>query len=149
MSTCAIFKLIVNSCSFVSGSSGAEPGCYSAYTSSTDSWWSLVESASAPPCTQADIEGSLCTSLKDAYVLGENVYLTATAFPSSVMKSLEYVGYRSEGYYGLALQGGSTDWYWPTSQTFAPGCTLGCGRCAVTVSSGPRHHRLPTCSFEC
>ena len=59
-----------------------------------------------------------------AYVLGNNNNLwplELTEIPAVV----------SAGYFSLV-----PPWYtgytWPTSQPFAPGCTLGCGRCAVT-----------------
>ena len=42
----------------------------------------------------------------------------------------------SEGWYNGDVGTGYT---WPTSHAFAPGCTLGCGQCAVTVGR-------PSCS---
>jgi len=40
----------------------------------------------------------------------------------------------SSGSYSL-MNPAFTGWTWPASQPFAPGCTLGCGRCAVTGGS--------------
>lgn len=40
----------------------------------------------------------------------------------------------SSGSYSF-MNGQYTGWTWPASQQFAPGCTLGCGRCAVTGGS--------------
>lgn len=40
----------------------------------------------------------------------------------------------SNGWYQTSYSGNSsTAWVWPTSLELAPGCTMGCGRCAVTV----------------
>jgi hypothetical protein len=40
----------------------------------------------------------------------------------------------SSGYYSM-MNPAYTGWTWPASQPFAPGCSLDCGRCAVTGGS--------------
>lgn len=60
---------------------------------------------STPACTQANITGSVCSTLVD--VAAKNSH----------------------------LNWGSS---WPTSSDIAPGCNLGCGKCAVTVSNTER-----------
>lgn len=109
------------------------PSCYASWTQATNSFSSLL-GANTPPaqCPQASITGSLCTALKDAYVQGENINL----FPTDAMKAREMYNLQfSQGYLSIEYDdaGARPTTFWPTMHSFAPGCTLGCGRCAVTV----------------
>jgi hypothetical protein len=60
--------------------------------------------------------------MKDAYVLGYN---------NRLHPDLPEPAYISSGYYSNAAPW-FTGWTWPATHAFAPGCTLDCGRCAVT-----------------
>lgn len=67
--------------------------------------------------------------MKDAYVLGHNQNLRPLAMNAvPAVFSDGYISYVPPWY---------TGWTWPATQPFAPGCTLDCGRCAVTVSQAP------------
>ncbi|KAK4540424.1 hypothetical protein LTR36_009281 [Oleoguttula mirabilis] len=66
---------------------------------------------SRPKCTQASITGKECDSLVAAYYFTETMYGDVT----------------NPGY--VHTNGSS---YWPSTMTFAPGCTLGCQTCAIT-----------------
>ncbi|KAM0695545.1 hypothetical protein Q7P36_005905 [Cladosporium allicinum] len=106
-----------------------QPPCASAYHSSVKSWYESLSTITAPPCTQASVSGALCSSIKDAYVHQQNDVF----FPSNV----SFAPYFSNGYLGdfadVTASDYSVTWQWPTSSTLGvPGCTLGCGRCAVT-----------------
>jgi hypothetical protein len=96
-----------------------------------------------PVCTQASVPSDACSSLRDVYVSGQNLHV----WPAT-LEEVYYDGEMgfSEGsvsFEGLdqmwaatAMPGYGSDtdaWYWPSTIQFAPGCTLGCGRCAVTV----------------
>ncbi|KAK4553253.1 hypothetical protein LTR86_009553 [Recurvomyces mirabilis] len=98
------------------------PACYTNIQSSWASWRSYVDAVTSPVCSQAAITSALCTSLKDAYVLGHN-YNLAPNLPEPASFS--------SGYYSN-IAPWFTSWTWPATQAFAPGCTLDCGRCAVT-----------------
>lgn len=102
--------------------SQSAPACYTNIQSSWASWRDVVDGATSPICSQASITGSICTSLKDAYVLGHN-YNLAPNLPEPASFS--------SGYYSNVAPW-FTGWTWPATQAFAPGCTLDCGRCAVT-----------------
>jgi hypothetical protein len=103
------------------------PACYNDAIASGNSWSSYVKEATSPICSQASITGALCTSLKDAYLLGNN-------FNLHPMIPIAAGATFSSGSYSL-MNPAFTGWTWPASQPFAPGCTLGCGRCAVTGGS--------------
>lgn len=101
-----------------------QPACASTYQSSMSSWRSQLSSISKPPCTQASIGGSLCDTIKDAYVHQQN----SVFFPT-----ISFAPYFSNGYLGsfanITAQNYTKSWWWPTSSTLGvPGCTLGCGR---------------------
>ncbi|KAF2719807.1 hypothetical protein K431DRAFT_313768, partial [Polychaeton citri CBS 116435] len=99
------------------------PDCATSYWIESRSWDSYYGSVyrAKPDCTQAIITGAQCDALRDEYVEG-NVFL--------VPSSIAYPGLQlSNGYWKFPYQ---TAWTWPGDAQFAPGCTLGCGRCAVT-----------------
>nr|OQO31702.1 hypothetical protein B0A51_01050 [Rachicladosporium sp. CCFEE 5018] len=101
------------------------PACYSEVAAGQASWSAEVFSTKSPRCTQASIIGPLCTSLKDAYVLGSNYNLYPTA--------LKYMpGFFSSGSISYVGAWSGQGWQWPSYQPLAPGCTVGCGRCAIT-----------------
>ncbi|GAB7323585.1 hypothetical protein MBLNU13_g07079t3 [Cladosporium sp. NU13] len=105
-----------------------QPACASTYQASLSSWRSRLSSITKPPCTQASIGGSLCDTIKDVYVHQQN----SVFFPN-----VSFAPYFSNGYLGsfanITAQNYTKSWWWPTSSTLGvPGCTLGCGRCAVT-----------------
>ncbi|OQO12326.1 hypothetical protein B0A48_02968 [Cryoendolithus antarcticus] len=101
------------------------PACYSRVAAGQASWSAEVLSTKSPRCTQASITGPLCTSLKDAYVLGSNYNLYPTA--------LKYMpGFFSSGSISYVGAWSGQGWQWPSYQPLAPGCTVGCGRCAIT-----------------
>lgn len=107
--------------------SQSAPACYTNGQASWDSWRSYVAEATSPICSQASITGALCTSLKDAYVLGYNDNLAPKFFVGAGATF-------SSGSFSL-MNPAFTGWTWPASQPFAPGCSLDCGRCAVTGGS--------------
>ncbi|EMC97694.1 hypothetical protein BAUCODRAFT_462885 [Baudoinia panamericana UAMH 10762] len=99
--------------------------------------WHAEVNIRTPLCTQAAITGSACTSLMDAYVSGQNMNLWpnryATAYNVNNVKFPQ--GYLNNEYaYPIfpANQSIGPTWGWPSWASFAPSCTLGCGRCAVT-----------------
>lgn len=103
------------------------PACYTDGQASWASWRSHIEEATSPICSQASITCALWTSLKDAYVLGYNdkiVPMLPNGFGATF----------SSGSYSF-MNPQYTEWTWPASQPFAPGCSLECGRCAVTRGS--------------
>jgi len=105
-----------------------QPPCASTYQASLSSWRSQLSHVTKPPCTQASVGGQLCNTIKDAYVHQEN----SVFFPN-----VSFAPYFSNGYLGsfanITAQNYTKSWWWPTSSTLGvPGCTLGCGRCAVT-----------------
>lgn len=102
--------------------SQSAPACYTNRESSWASWRSYVREATSPICSQASVTGAACTSLKYAYVMGHNLNIDP-------MVPIRYTF--SSGYYSNKNPA-LTGWTWPASHEFAPGCTLGCGRCAVT-----------------
>ncbi|KAK5713549.1 hypothetical protein LTR15_011249 [Elasticomyces elasticus] len=99
-----------------------QPACFSAWEMAANAHQKSVEAITTPLCPQASITGAICTSLKDAYVGGQNGRIGPHVAPYA---------FTSAGYYSLAYPA-YTGWTWPATQEFAPGCTLGCGRCAVT-----------------
>ncbi|KAK3659482.1 hypothetical protein LTR56_001372 [Elasticomyces elasticus] len=99
-----------------------QPACFSAWEMAANAYQKSVEAITTPLCPQASITGAICTSLKDAYVGGQNGRIGPHVAPYA---------FTSAGYYSLAYPA-YTGWTWPANQEFAPGCTLGCGRCAVT-----------------
>ncbi|KAK5695164.1 hypothetical protein LTR97_008670 [Elasticomyces elasticus] len=99
-----------------------QPACFSAWEMAANAYQKSVEAITTPLCPQASITGAICTSLKDAYVGGKNGRIGPHVAPYA---------FTSAGYYSLAYPA-YTGWTWPANQEFAPGCTLGCGRCAVT-----------------
>ena len=89
------------------------PPQYPPCQSQWDAWASAdirADNIQQPLCSQAKIEGSTCQDVISNYYSGIGVF-GATGIP------------------GWVTSGEST--FWPTSQTFAPGCTLGCQRCAI------------------
>ncbi|KAK4890552.1 hypothetical protein LTR27_010714 [Elasticomyces elasticus] len=102
--------------------SDTQPACFSAWEMAANAHQKSVEAITTPLCPQASITGAICTSLKDAYVGGQNGRIGPHVAPYA---------FTSAGYYSLAYPA-YTGWTWPANQEFAPGCTLGCGRCAVT-----------------
>lgn len=107
--------------------SQSAPACYTNGQASWESWRSYVAEATLPICSQASVTGALCTSLKNAYVLGYNDNLAPTFFVGAGATF-------SSGSFSL-MNPAFTGWTWPASQPFAPGCSLDCGRCAVTGGS--------------
>ncbi|KAK5744602.1 hypothetical protein LTR17_001997 [Elasticomyces elasticus] len=78
------------------------PSSYSSCQREWERWATTsigLRIGSMPTCSQANITGTMCSSLID-----------------SAAKSSNYL-------YGTT---------WPTSTTIAPGCNVGCGKCAVT-----------------
>ncbi|KAK3626125.1 hypothetical protein LTR56_020032 [Elasticomyces elasticus] len=104
------------------------PSCWKEWTSRTEAYYSTVYTSS-PICSQAAVTGSLCSALKDAYARGQNGMLEVPGYGG-------VGGYKSNRLSQGWLQSfGESTWWWPTTQSFAPGCTLECGRCAVTGGS--------------
>jgi hypothetical protein len=101
-----------------------QPPCASTYQSSLSSWRSQFSRVTKPPCTQASVDGQLCSTIKDAYVHQQN----SVFFPK-----VDFVPFFSNGYLGsfanITAQNYTKSWWWPSSSTLGvPGCTLGCGR---------------------
>jgi len=101
-----------------------QPPCASTYQSSLSSWRSQLSSITKPPCTQASVQGQLCSTIKDAYVHQQN---------SVFYPKVSFAPYFSNGYLGsfanITAGNFTKSWWWPTSSTLGvPGCTLGCGR---------------------
>ena len=111
--------------------------------SSASSLWYVEEASYAtnptmwttPPCTQASVGSGLCSHVRSAYMEswtlqnsgirdypGQVVdagYITSFVdYTTTISGSKSYVEYEST--------------YWPANSTMAPGCTLGCGGCAIT-----------------
>lgn len=77
-----------------------------------------------PPCQAASVGGEACMGLKDLYVAADqNLLGYWQKFSTSF----------SQGYIQTTNSDGSEGWFWNASLSLAPGCTMGCGRCAVTV----------------
>ncbi|KAK5736927.1 hypothetical protein LTR17_007071 [Elasticomyces elasticus] len=104
------------------------PSCWKEWTSRTKAYYSTVYTSS-PICSQAAVTGSLCSALKDAYARGQNGMLEVPGYGG-------VGGYKSNRFSQGWLQSfGESTWWWPITRSFAPGCTLDCGRCAVTGGS--------------
>lgn len=89
------------------------PAQYPPCQSQWDAWAGAdirADEIEQPLCSQAKVEGSTCQKVISNFYSGVGVF-GATGIP------------------GWVTSGDST--FWPTSQTFAPGCTLGCQRCAI------------------
>ncbi|KAF2229310.1 hypothetical protein EV356DRAFT_456101, partial [Viridothelium virens] len=127
----------------------ASPAC-SASISAVDSSVSIRSSLQAKPplCTQASIGSSLCGSLRSSYV---SAGFTNGEVATSVLNPLWYPDTSAGGVTdeastvligGTAIHisynsnGGSTvSSGWPSDSTLAPGCSLGCARCAITAGT--------------
>ena len=78
----------------------------------------------SPSCQAASVGGEPCMGLKDLYVAGNQNLLGYWQ---------KYSTSFSQGYVRTTSSDGSEGWFWNSSLSLAPGCTMGCGRCAVTV----------------
>lgn len=85
---------------------------------------------STPQCTAASISESLCQNVRDAYQMDRGF---RPDIDNATQSRDGAPFFFNQGTIGL-YKGFDTTWVWPTSSTLgqAPGCTLGCGRCAVT-----------------
>ena len=101
--------------------------------SSFDAWQStqdslLSKSSQTPSCSQASLASSFCTSLRDVYITS---WLEENQGGAYWEGQLDSVGYT--GSYSTFANGSSTVVsFFPTASSLAPGCTLGCARCAIT-----------------
>ncbi|KAI9699234.1 MAG: hypothetical protein M1820_007206, partial [Bogoriella megaspora] len=105
--------------------------------SSQDSLYSTLEALSslyvAPSCSQASLNSGICGFLRDRYITSWRAYGPnhGGGYYEGPMSSVGYVNENvtyANGSIGLTYG-------WPTSSQLGPGCTLGCGRCAVTGGS--------------
>ncbi|KAI9686028.1 MAG: hypothetical protein M1822_004011 [Bathelium mastoideum] len=69
--------------------------------------WTII---SPPMCTQASMDAVLCESIRNSWLVGQGDPVTAFATRGNQL----------------------TLTTWPRSTSLAPGCTLGCGTCAIT-----------------
>lgn len=83
-----------------------------------------------PSCTQAMVTGSACNKEIDRY-------LSATKYGGRIVDGVLMHGANTSAYtttIGTADQATtvmSTSWFWDSSHSFAPGCTLGCQSCQI------------------
>ncbi|KAI9701715.1 MAG: hypothetical protein M1820_006343 [Bogoriella megaspora] len=84
--------------------------------------------ARAPSCTQASIGSSFCTTLRDNYI---SQWIHSNQAGAYREGSINSAGYTSSY---ITYPNGSVAQtsVFPTSSTLAPGCDLGCARCAIT-----------------
>lgn len=91
------------------------------------STWSSIEDAwddgfNAPPpkCSQASVSGSICSGLISSYLS------VAEEYDGEVDGHIgEATTFWTSNGIGMASE------YWPSSSTFAPGCSLGCQNCRI------------------
>jgi hypothetical protein len=112
------------------------PECYRSWSMELASW-ALAGSTTRPLCSQASVPRAECSSLGEAYVSGQNLAVWPTQW--STLYAYDEGLVFSKGTLSLAPVAGdysgltTSEWFWPTSSVLAPGCSVGCGRCAVTV----------------
>ncbi|KAI9687392.1 MAG: hypothetical protein M1820_010474 [Bogoriella megaspora] len=88
-----------------------------------------------PHCTQASVGPLACSYFQDHYMTSwilANDGRDPFEFNTSPFLS---VGYQYKTSYDKSGYIVSESQYWPTSSILAPGCTLGCGQCAITGGS--------------
>ena len=119
---------------------------WSSYRSSDNPSYQSKLWINSPLCSQASLGTSLCNALRSSYaasgydlynqpvtnrIVGTDYTWTATDFPN--YNSWENVA-------GYSVRVAQTDAYtisplssfWPSASSLAPGCSLGCGGCAIT-----------------
>ncbi|KAI9690642.1 MAG: hypothetical protein M1820_009949 [Bogoriella megaspora] len=87
-----------------------------------------------PSCAQASVDPSACDFFREKYMIdwsSENVGKDPVGWNPSIYQSIGYQQTSS------IASNGSTVYYevWPSSSSLAPGCSLGCGGCAITGGS--------------
>ncbi|KAI9700943.1 MAG: hypothetical protein M1820_006588 [Bogoriella megaspora] len=128
-----------------------EPGSCQLSWKTYDSAWSSyssIKGSASPRCTQASIGAPLCDSLRSSYVAAgsseNNAIVTdgggGTRMSGGYVQTAAPYGSPSNdsadgldfGLFGIAASQSYLPASWPSSSTLAAGCTLGCGKCAVT-----------------
>ncbi|KAI9658364.1 MAG: hypothetical protein M1821_002497 [Bathelium mastoideum] len=118
-----------------------EPKCQSSWDSfASNNVNHNGSSISAPLCSQALIGGSLCSSLQSSYAAaGFNKYneeVTQDPYDYLLYSGTKWmiiggssvdVSWNNYGFYESTITG-----FWPSNSSIAPGCTIGCGQCAIT-----------------
>jgi hypothetical protein len=88
-------------------------------------------SVARPACTQASVNSVQCEFFSSEYF---SAWSARNSDPNP--QDWDAVPFLSVGYQPTSsvLSNGSTQFYsyWPSSSVIAPGCTLGCGQCAIT-----------------
>ncbi|KAK5716500.1 hypothetical protein LTR15_009391 [Elasticomyces elasticus] len=96
------------------------PECQSSWMS----YYSASTAVEPPLCQNIAMDGKLCNSFRDKFVV-DNKW----------QDSAQFDGY-SKGYIFNSSYSGdmtaSNAWIWPTWSALAPSCTLGCARCGIT-----------------
>lgn len=96
------------------------------------SWMSLnsLKWRPKPSCTQAMVTGSACSREIDRYI-------SATQYGGRIVDGVLMKGANTSTYTTMigtadrATTVMSTSWFWDSSHSFAPGCTLGCQSCQI------------------
>ena len=117
------------------------PECQSSWDSfASNNMNSNHSSTSAPLCSQASVGRSLCSGLQSSYAaVGFDKYneeVTKDPYDHLLYSGTKWmniggssvdVSWNNYGFYESTITG-----YWPSNSSVAPGCTIGCGKCAIT-----------------
>lgn len=99
---------------------GTEPTCSNTQASSCSTSWSSwsslmnIRGINSPLCTQASLAADLCSSLRRA-TQSNFIALPQYSLVETIVGNIT-----------------STTEVWPSTSMIAPGCSLGCGICAIT-----------------
>lgn len=121
--------------------SATAPACQSAISSfnakyGNDGWW--LYSTPLPDCTLASIDASQCGIMQESYVSrygpasptqqynGVSGGFTMAPVTTLASQTITVAGVRT------VANSTVESYIWPTHLSLAPGCSLGCARCAVT-----------------
>ena len=91
----------------------------------------VQQQKSAPACSQASVDSAACSHFYDEYIsewVGNN-----TGTDPAGGNPVQYLSLGFQYSYSTAPNGTVTSSaYWPSTSILAPGCSIGCGPCAIT-----------------
>ena len=136
-------SMVFSSLSVVGAKFDCQQNWTNAECSSASSLWFNEEASyvtnptlwTTPPCTQASVGSSLCNHIRSAYMQSWTAENSGFwDYPGQVINAGYITSFVD---YSTTIAGKETfveyeSTYWPASSSMAPGCTLGCGACAIT-----------------
>ncbi|KAK4614901.1 Glutamyl-tRNA(Gln) amidotransferase subunit B, mitochondrial [Fulvia fulva] len=85
-----------------------------------------------PPCTQASISGALCSTYVSTWLEVQTAEMGEIEGKVGMQLTVEPVTFIANGTQPTTTT--TSSYYWPTSSTVAPGCSVGCQSCRVSGS---------------